>query len=272
MKKLLLLSLSLSSLTLAFSQPICNSGGNLMIFSNYDGGVLNIDIDVAIPNLKIGICAYEGTTINVTGTHAINVTAIAYVGFNGNNAHCGSVINTSIVAPFSPGSTNTITLYPPATLSNPNGNGSMICATTCSNTTYQGGCNTVDQVEAYFASRFPGSVLYAHHVQYGCWSGTRLLSAGGTCCPISTEIADANIENGISVFPNPASDLVQITSATLLQNATVRLLNVMGGLALEEKIVSGNSFTLDLSKLAEGLYFVEINNGGTILRKNVVKK
>ena len=39
------------------AQSICNPIGNLAVFSNYDGGILTINVDQNIPNLKIGICA-----------------------------------------------------------------------------------------------------------------------------------------------------------------------------------------------------------------------
>src|SRR6185436_6148800 len=67
--------------------------------------------------------------------------------------------------------------------SNSNGYGSIICGYSCNNNTNQGGCNTVDQIEAYFLGYFSGSTLYAHKVQYGCWTGTQSVSVGGNCCP-----------------------------------------------------------------------------------------
>lgn len=178
MKHILLI---LSLLPVFGFTQICNPAGNVMLFSNYDGGVLNIDVNVNIPNLKIGVVTYEGVTINLTGAFVNNVTRVEYAGYNASNAHCGSVINTTINgAPV--GATTNILLYPPATMSDPNGYSSIICAYSCDNNSSQGGCNTVAQVQNYFLTLFGGS-LYAHKVQYGCWSGSSLLSAGGNCCP-----------------------------------------------------------------------------------------
>ena len=72
----------------AVAQTVCNPSGNLMVFTNYDGGNLNIDVDVNIPNLKIGVVSYEGTAITISGTFAGNVTSVAYAGFNSTNPHC----------------------------------------------------------------------------------------------------------------------------------------------------------------------------------------
>ena len=164
---------------------VCNTNGNLIIFTNYDGGNLNINVDQNIPNLKIGICSYEACAVTISGAFAGNVTAVRYAGYNDpNNLSCGGgSIATSVIN----GATNTsttIVVAPTATLSNSNGYGSIICGYSCNNNTNQGGCNTVDQVEAYFLGYFTGSVLLAHRVQYNCWSGTYSVSAGGNCCPV----------------------------------------------------------------------------------------
>lgn len=165
------------------AQTVCNASGNLMLFTNYDGGTLTINVDQNIPNLKIGICSYEGISVHLTGAFVNNVTAIRYAGFNGTGTSCGSgAINTNFSGV--PGSVVTSSVFaPPSPLANSNGYGSIICGYSCNNTTSQGGCNTVDQVEAYFLSYFSGSSLYAHKVQYGCWTGTQSVSIGGNCCP-----------------------------------------------------------------------------------------
>lgn len=195
MKKLLL---SFCLLPLIGISQVCNPSGNMMLFSNYDGGVLNINIDANIPNLKIGVVTYEGTTINLSGAFVNNVTAVYYAGYNASNGHCGSVINTSINgAPVSANST--IAIMPASTLSNPNGYNNIICAYSCDNTTSQGGCNTIDQVEAFFQTQFGGS-LYAHYVQYNCWSGSYNLSLGGTCCPAIPLGATTNSVTNSSCF------------------------------------------------------------------------
>jgi hypothetical protein len=105
------------------------------------------------------------------------------------------VINTSING--APGAAATsIVFAPTATLANPNGYNAIICSYSCDNLTNQGGCNTPDQVEDYFLNQFGGSI-YAHYTQYGCWSGTYLLSAGGNCCPIVTN----TMSTGANIVP-----------------------------------------------------------------------
>ncbi|MGZ4036126.1 MAG: T9SS type A sorting domain-containing protein [Bacteroidia bacterium] len=266
MKKIYTLIIILLICSASFSQPVCNPSGNLMMFTNYDGGTLNINVDVNIPNLVIGVVAYEGTTITISGTYANNVTAVAYAGYNGSNAHCGSVINTSISGT-SGSSTNTVTLIPAATLANPNGYGLIICGYSCSTTTYQDGCNTVDQIEAYFLNQFPGSTTYAHKVQYSCWSGTQDVSAGGTCCGLTTEIASLSAQKEINIYPNPASENLFIESQQTIKN--VKCLNTLGQF-FDMTIASGS---IDISALPKGVYFLNITtvDGKTVMKKFMKK-
>ena len=69
-------------LTALQGQIVCNQNGNLIIYSNYDGGIVTINVDQNIPNLKIGICTYEPVQVTFTGPFVGNVTEVVYGGFN----------------------------------------------------------------------------------------------------------------------------------------------------------------------------------------------
>ncbi|HLP10641.1 MAG TPA: T9SS type A sorting domain-containing protein [Flavobacteriales bacterium] len=182
MKRNLLLAFSLVFFTTAtFAQPICNPSGNIVIFSNYDGGVLNIDVDVNIPNLKIGIVSYEAVTINLSGTYLSNLVEIMYAGYNSSpSTHCSMTIPTTTISGVPGTATSTINTIPAATMSDPDGYPYIICSYQCVSGP-SGGCNTPDQVVHYFVTQFGGS-LYSHETQYGCWSGTQSISGSGNCC------------------------------------------------------------------------------------------
>src|SRR6188508_1187334 len=80
------------------SQIFCKPNGNVIIYSNYDGGYLNINVDQHIPNLKIGITTYEDCEINISGTYASDVTEVIYAGYQGDNQHCNpSPATTSVI-------------------------------------------------------------------------------------------------------------------------------------------------------------------------------
>jgi hypothetical protein len=267
MKKIYAAALAIFFTGASFAQ-ICNPTGNLILFTNYDGGTLNINLDAPMSNIMIGVCSYEGVNINISGIGASSVTAVAYAGYNGTGTSCtGSVVNTNITG--TPGtSTNTITMYPPSPISNPYGYGSIICGYSCSTTTYQGGCNTIDQIEAYFLNLFPGSTIFSHKVQYGCWTGTQNVTAGGTCCSVTTGFAPT-VEASFSVFPNPAASELHVSSATGFNNAYFRIFSLDGKLVSDKAALSE---AVDIAALDAGIYFIEISDGTLVSRKRFVKE
>lgn len=165
----------------AFSQITCDQSGNVVLYSNYDGGILNINVDVNIPNLKIGIVSYEMVTINLSGPFVNNITEVQFAGYTTTtHHHCtNSPAITSIVG--APPGTDTLVFMPASPLSNNNGYYIIICNYSCDTVSNQGGCNTPDQIAAYFQQEFGGLLRY-HYTQYGCWNGTYDISDGGNCC------------------------------------------------------------------------------------------
>jgi gliding motility-associated-like protein len=176
--------------------PLCNGTGNVVIFSNYDGGTLNINVDQDIPNLKIGICTYEPVEVNISGPFASNVAEVLYAGFNsaqGNN-HCGLGIPTTSISGVDPSITQILTA-PPVGYEPLHGNGSggwggpftgpglMVGVGGQCDTLYPaGGGNTPDEVVYYFLTAFDADLLF-HYTQYNCWfSEIYDISDGGNCC------------------------------------------------------------------------------------------
>lgn len=180
---------------------ICNPNGNIVIFSNYDGGHLNINVDVNIPNLKIGVVSYEAVEVTFSGPYVNNITGIEYAGFNNaSNANCGASIATTTFIGGPGGVTPNIESVPPVTYSDPNGYLFIDCAYSCG-TGNQGGCNTAAQIYDYFETVFAGTV-YTHKTQYGCWQVTQNLSDGGNCCaapvpPAVTPVAGFSISDNV---------------------------------------------------------------------------
>lgn len=180
---------------------VCNPNGNIVIFSNYDGGFLNINVDVNIPNLKIGIVSYEAVEVTFSGPYVNNITGIEYAGFNNaSNTSCGGTIATTAFIGAPGGVTPNIEFVPPVTYDDPNGYMYIDCAYSCGSGN-QGGCNTAAQVYDYFETVFAGTV-YTHETQYGCWSGTHNLSDGGNCCaappaPSAPPVAGFSISDNV---------------------------------------------------------------------------
>jgi gliding motility-associated-like protein len=188
--RILFFILIVSSLQFVKAQAVCNASGNLVIFSNYDGGILTINVDQNIPNLVIGICTYEPVQVNIIGPFATNVTQVMYAGFNStqnnNNCNQGNFPTTINGVP----STITYILTTPPVGYTPvhdNGAGSwggvMIgAAGLCDTTIDAGGVNTPDEIVYYFENTTSANLMF-HNTQYGCWlNDTLSLSNGGNCC------------------------------------------------------------------------------------------
>ena len=80
-----------------------------------------------------------------------------------------------------------------------------------------------------------------------------------------------NIEDvNVMVWPNPCVEKVTITSANDMKS--ISLVNILGSVQVAKK-VNGNQTTLDVSKLANGVYFVKIEcKNGTVETVKITKK
>ncbi len=210
------------------SSPICNQNGNVVIYSNYDGGTLNINCDQNIPNLKIGICTYEPVIVNINGPFVGNITEVLYAGFNSNqnNNHCGLGNITTTISGVNPALVQILTA-PPLDYFPDHQNGQAYqsglmvgVSGQCDTLYWAGGGNTPDEVVAYFLNSFNGNLRF-HHTQYNCWlSEIYDLSDGGTCCT-----------DPFTVIPNWEIAISNDTSVCFGENVSPALLSNTGGIA-----------------------------------------
>ena len=74
----------------------------------------------------------------------------------------------------------------------------------------------------------------------------------GVACDNITDIAEVLTEElSIQVSPNPASDIVQISSNRLL--STIKIYNNTGNLILQTEAKN----EIDISKIVDGIYFIQ---------------
>ena len=209
---------------LVSAQTICNADGNLIIYSNYDGGILTINVDQNIPNLKVGICTYEPIQVSFTGAFVGNITQVIYAGFNSiqNNNNCsqGNFI-TSVTGV--PTGIISILTNPQVGYTPTHGNGSgtwgggMIGVSgQCDTLTDAGGVNTPDEVVYYFQQATGGQLLF-HKTQYACWlNETVNITAGGNCCILPPNLC--NLNASVSVVQNTICEPCSYTGPPILIN------------------------------------------------------
>jgi hypothetical protein len=89
--------------------------------------------------------------------------------------------------------------------------------------------------------------------------------------PSATVGIEENMLSNAIVYPNPASDVINISLSKELTNTEVSIVDAMGRIVLNQSI--DNDFTsLDVAHLEEGIYFVKIANGDNVETKTVVIK
>jgi hypothetical protein len=73
----------------------------------------------------------------------------------------------------------------------------------------------------------------------------------------------------LSVYPNPASDRLQVESTTSIESYEVYSIT---GALLRHGTVGNNSFTLDLEALPTGTYLLKMTSEGIVQTKRFVKQ
>jgi len=88
----------------------------------------------------------------------------------------------------------------------------------------------------------------------------------------SVSVPEINTDFHISVYPNPVSQEITVTSDKKLDKASYVLYNAQGKKVQQQNNLYGNSFVVNVSKQEAGVYFIEVNNVGIITRSRFVKK
>jgi hypothetical protein len=86
----------------------------------------------------------------------------------------------------------------------------------------------------------------------------------------SVGINKLDFEDGISIFPSPVKNVLQITSTSLLIHE-IKLYNSIGALLMQQK-QNKKQVNIDMSNYPNGIYFVEIKTDKGNLQKKVVKE
>lgn len=115
---------------------------------------------------------------------------------------------------------------------------------------------------------FAGCVQYRYYIVDD--SGTRLDSVDVSYC--STVSINENEKIKVSIYPNPASDLLNITMKNTVNNVDFVLYNILGEKVILTNLNAGLN-TVNVEKLPNGIYFYSIVKENKILetKKLVIK-
>ena len=123
------------------------------------------------------------------------------------------------------------------------------------------------------------NTIYYFNVQAEDGAGllSNIISSNGqkvdTTCAVSG-ITEFNLENCVSVFPNPFTNNVTIQlTAYIDTEVKVSLTDVLGRGILTAKFENGAlTKTINLSQMAQGIYYIKIENGKNSLVHKLVKE
>lgn len=76
----------------------------------------------------------------------------------------------------------------------------------------------------------------------------------------------------IAVFPNPTTGNLNLVAGKEMRNARIRIVNAGGQLVAEKINISGISYSLDISYLVNGVYFMEVYENNNVIRTRIVKQ
>ncbi len=98
-----------------------------------------------------------------------------------------------------------------------------------------------------------------------------VLAVDGNLVSVANEVM--NHEAAVSVYPNPATEQINLQFNHLVNGqATVKIFDTMGALVSGENIneINNKLFTLDVTSMSNGFYFIEIENNGSVTKKKFV--
>ena len=82
------------------------------------------------------------------------------------------------------------------------------------------------------------------------------------------EIQESGSENGLNIYPNPASSTVKVLNTNNLEVNGIEVIDLLGRTVIR----SEKDEDLDVSSLPEGQYFVRISGETTVVRKLTISK
>lgn len=88
-----------------------------------------------------------------------------------------------------------------------------------------------------------------------------------TASPCVVGLSDVSGTNAIKVFPNPAHNIIDVEYPA--KNYSVKVIDQLGRSVYEEK-VEGNKTTIDVSRMAKGVYSLVLSSENQTLNKKIV--
>ena len=256
-----------------FSVRAKDAAGNVSAASN--------TVNVTTSSVTLTYCTSQG---NNTNDERIGRVAIGSIN-NASTGTAGYENFTSISTNAARSASQTITITPTWTGStyaegyavfidyNQNGvftdAGETVWTRAASTTTPVSGSFTIPATATLGATRMRVSMKY-NGVPISCeafsYGQVEDYTINITAAAREEDSFESIVVNDIKLYPNPTSSILNVTSVS--ENASFRVYNVMGQTILDGKINNG---TIDVSRLTNGNYIMEISDNGNSTTKRFIK-
>ncbi len=87
---------------------------------------------------------------------------------------------------------------------------------------------------------------------------------------MDVSLGHENLEENISIFPNPTSKVVSIVLNNK-QCKRIRLINCLGQIIEDHKEINSSTFLIDVSQQPSGIFFIELNWDENIINYKIIK-
>ena len=91
------------------------------------------------------------------------------------------------------------------------------------------------------------------------------------CQGCTAGISDGFLPNNISLFPNPTSGQINLTTNDQNEIINLKIINSTGQVILEKSKLFSKQIILDISTEADGIYFLEVTMADGIYRSKFLK-
>lgn len=75
-----------------------------------------------------------------------------------------------------------------------------------------------------------------------------------------------------TIFPNPASEQINLSFPSILNNVNVKIISITGQTVYNKSNLSGDNLSLDVSNLAKGTYIIQVSDGISISSSKLIKQ